>query len=263
MNKRTALEIGAMLVLPDRPLQIKLLGDSITHGCGSPTFRDDGAVIVETSEWVQRRNDNGYCWANLFSRYVQDVCGCKVINNAMAGTDITHAIQLYDQLISEDDDIVMVMYGCNNRHEFYKDGSYPQHTREEHMRQFLAYVSQLRERLEEDRKDYVFLSGPCDSLKSESENGVEYIPEPGTRLVRHFHMWDLNNMLMKDSVEHGYPFIPVYLEMIRYFAARGADPRDYREWCEPAGGVHLNEAGSRLVYRLVLEGLGLSVPPTV
>ena len=74
-------------------------------------------------------------------------------------------------------------------------------------------------------------------------------------------MWDINNLLMKDSLEKGYPFIPVYANMMSYFANRGADPRDYREWCEPAGGVHLNEAGSRIVFRLVLEGLGHALPP--
>ena len=51
--------------------------------------------------------------------------------------------------------------------------------------------------------------------------------------------------------------------MMRYFAACGTDSRDYRKWYEPAGEIHLNEGGGRLMYRLVLEGLEVSGPPSV
>ena len=255
---QTALEIGAKLVLPDRPLRIKLLGDSITHGCGVPSFKEDGDLIC--SGYPERRNTKGYCWANLFAEYMRNTCGCEVVNNAICGTGIETAIDCFDELIDDEDDIVMIMYGANNRHEFFSAGTEPSRTREQFMRSYLSQVAILREKLEKAGKDYVFLSGPSDSLHSEM-TVKRYDDTSG--FVRHIHMWDIDTMLMKDSVENKYPFIPVYANMMRYFAYRGADPRDYREWVEPAGFVHLNEVGSRLVFRLVVEGLGHSLPPTI
>ena len=257
---KTALEIGAKMVLPERPLRIKLLGDSITHGCGALSYKEDGDIIC--SEFDHRRNTQGYCWANLFAEYMKDVCGCEVVNNAVIGTGIQLPIKHFDELVEDEDDIVIIMYGANNRHEMFPPGGQPQHTREEFMRGFMEQVTVLREKLENAGKDYVFLSGPPASLRGDGSE-IEIYPNSGANMIRHFHMWDINNMLMKDSLMKEYPFIPIYAKVISFFENRGADPRDYREWSKPHGGIHLNEAGSRLVCRLVLEGLGLSIPPLI
>ena len=48
-----------------RSLQIKLLGDSITHGVGGSGFEQNGEPIVAGFA----RNPHGFCWAKLFKEY--------------------------------------------------------------------------------------------------------------------------------------------------------------------------------------------------
>lgn len=47
--------------------QIKLIGDSITHGVGGTGFAQDGETIY--SNW--KVNTSGYCWANLLKGYIE------------------------------------------------------------------------------------------------------------------------------------------------------------------------------------------------
>ena len=52
-------------------VQIKLLGDSITHGVGGTGFEQNGAHIVEEFS----RNPDGYCWAKLFAEFMKEHIG--------------------------------------------------------------------------------------------------------------------------------------------------------------------------------------------
>lgn len=67
-----------------KTFQIKLLGDSITHGVGGSGFCQDGERIIEG----YARNTKGFCWAKLFKEYLEERYNCQVVNSACSGTNI-------------------------------------------------------------------------------------------------------------------------------------------------------------------------------
>ena len=51
----------------NKTTQIKMIGDSITQGVGGTGYLADGEAIACGFQ----RNNNGYCWANLFKQYIE------------------------------------------------------------------------------------------------------------------------------------------------------------------------------------------------
>ena len=51
---REAAKIFSKVILPDRKIRIKLLGDSITHDVGGTGFKQDGEFIV--TKFTNRNN---------------------------------------------------------------------------------------------------------------------------------------------------------------------------------------------------------------
>ena len=76
------------VVLTEKNINIKLLGDSITQGVGGSGFDQKGQHIVQNFF----RNEEGYCWANLFKKHMQRQFNCVVTNNACTGTGIEFII---------------------------------------------------------------------------------------------------------------------------------------------------------------------------
>ena len=109
-----------------KPMHIKLLGDSITHGVGGTGFAQNGDPIVDGFY----RNPDGHCWANLFKAYMAEHYGCIVTNNACTGTNIEFILEHFDKLVDKQDDLIICMIGTNNRHQHFHDS--PKHTPEEH-----------------------------------------------------------------------------------------------------------------------------------
>ena len=90
---------------------VKLVGDSITHGVGGSNFEQNGEVI--NSDYS--RNPNGYCWANLFKSLIEDKFNCNVINNGCRGTHTNYLLKNWKTLIGESDNVIICMYGTNDR----------------------------------------------------------------------------------------------------------------------------------------------------
>jgi lysophospholipase L1-like esterase len=82
-------------------LQIKLLGDSITHGYSGTGFAQDGETIVEG--WSI--NTKGYCFANLLRGYLQSEFVCRVKNFGMSGATSKDLFTNMETLIEAEDDI--------------------------------------------------------------------------------------------------------------------------------------------------------------
>ena len=61
MNTKAA-SVFSKIILSDKKINIKLLGDSITHGVGGTGFVQNGEPIVAGFA----RNPDGYCWAKQF-----------------------------------------------------------------------------------------------------------------------------------------------------------------------------------------------------
>ena len=100
---REAAKIFSKVILSDRTIHIKLLGDSITHGVGGTGFEQTGEPIVPG--WS--RNPDGYCWAKQFKEYMEAQFNCTVTNNACTGTKIEFILANFDTLVDAEDDIII------------------------------------------------------------------------------------------------------------------------------------------------------------
>ena len=230
-------KIISKVVLSDRKIRIKLLGDSITHGVGGSGFEQDGESFIAGFA----RNTKGHCWANSFKSYMEERFDCEVINNACTGTKTEFIINNFDTLVDPSDDIVICTIGTNNRHQFFKYA--PKHTKREHMEEFYRNVITLNEMFKKANIDVIFVANIPASAKNELD-GPDY--------WRIFNMSDVNDVYMKASAECGFAFISLYISFVEYCHISGTSVDSLLD-----DGLHPNDKGYDVIFSLILRELGL------
>ena len=173
---RPVEKIISKVILSDRTINIKLIGDSITHGEGGTGFEQNGEQFIEGYS----RNNDGYCWANLFKEYME-----RFYNNI---------VKLYVKFI-------------------------------------------------EANIDVIFVANIPASYKNEAVRD---------NLLRVFHMNDVNDIYMKASAECGFPFISLYNLFLEY-----CDLKDISVDSLLADGLHPNDEGYHLIFKLILREFGI------
>ena len=151
MNTQAA-KLFSQIVLSDKPVRIKLLGDSITHGYCGTGYAQNGENFVTTF----CRNQNGYCWASLMADYLGKQYGCQVINNGCSGVSIPFLIEHFDTLVDEEDDIVICTIGTNDRAQYKQDG--PRPTRNGHMAKICGHMQTLADKFQAAGKKVIFVA---------------------------------------------------------------------------------------------------------
>lgn len=238
MNRGIA-KIMSKVVLADRTIRIKLLGDSITHGVGGTGFEQNGEPIVEGFA----RNKDGYCWAKLFKEYMESQFDCTVTNNACTGTTTEFIIDNFQQLVDSDDDIVICTIGTNNRHQLFSTA--PKHTRREHMEILYENIIKLHDKFKKAQKDVIFIANIPASAENEKD-GEDY--------WRLFHMNDVNDIYMKAAAVCDFPFISMYLKFSEYCDLKGITVDSLL-----ADGLHPNDSGYDVMFKLILKELGIGM----
>ena len=236
MNKEITKIINKV-ILAERTVRIKLLGDSITHGVGGTGFEQNGETIVKGFA----RNKDGYCWAKQFKEYMESQYDCTVTNNACTGTKIEFISDNFEQLIDIDDDIVICTIGTNNRHQYFADT--PKHTKREHMEIFYGNIIKLYDKFKEMGKDVIFVANIPASAENEKD-GADY--------WRIFHMNDVNDLYMKASTVCGFPFISMYSQFLEY-----CELKEITVDSLLADGLHPNDKGYDVMFKLLLKELGI------
>ena len=238
MNEKV-MRIMSKVVLAEKTVQIKLLGDSITHGVGGRGWAQTGERITEGFA----RSPQSFCWANCFRDHMESRYPCRVTNNACTGTTIEFILDRFDELVAPDDDIVLCAIGTNNRHQYYRNA--PMHTREEHMRNFYGHILELHDRFLAAEKDVVFIA----NIPASAEN------ERGTsEYARLFHMCDVSDMYAKAAAERGFAFIDLYNDLLAWCDAHKEVPDSFL--CD---GLHPNDRGHALMFRLIMAETGLAM----
>ncbi|MBR2452463.1 MAG: SGNH/GDSL hydrolase family protein [Clostridia bacterium] len=236
MNKAVA-KVISKVILAERTVRIKLLGDSITHGEGGTGFKQDGEPIVEGFA----RNKDGYCWAKQFKEHMEAQFDCTVTNNACTGTNIEFVIDNFEQLVDADDDIVICTIGTNNRHQYFTD--LPKRTKHEHMKIFYGNIIKLYNKFAEMKKDVIFVANIPASAENEKDKD---------NFWRIFHMNDVNDLYMKASTVCGFPFISMYSRFMEYCELKGIAVDSLL-----SDGLHPNDKGYDVMFKLILDELGL------
>lgn len=221
----------------NRTVQIKLLGDSITHGVGGTGFVQDGDVITGGF----RQNPNGYCWANLFRDHMEKEYNCRVINHGCTGTKIEFILRNFDELVSKDDDIILCTIGTNNRHQFFREGE--KRTREEHIQQFYGNILALVAKFRELGVPVIFNA----NIPASEENERD-----GENYWRIIHMNDVNDLYKKASKECSFPMISLYDAFTDYCEKEQVTVDSFL-----ADGLHPNDEGHRIIFYLILRELSL------
>jgi len=237
MNK-DVVKIMSKVILAERTIKIKLLGDSITHGHSGTGYAQNGEPIAEGFF----RNKDGYCWAKLFKDYMESQFDCTVTNNGCSGTCIEFIIAHFDKLVDKDDDIVICTIGTNNRHQ--PKAHKVKRTKVEHMEMFYNNIVKLNDKFKEAGVDVIFVANiPASTEKEKDEEN----------LWRIMHMNDVNDLYVKAAVECGFPFISMYQKFLEY-----CNIKDIPIGFLLADGLHPNDEGYEVMFKLLVKELGFS-----
>ena len=223
-----------------KQIRIKLLGDSITHGVGGTGFEQNGEKIVLDFA----RNPDGYCWAKQFKEFMESRYNCVVNNNACTGTSIEFIIHYFDMLVAEDDDFVICTIGTNNRHKYYKSPDEPRPGRDAFLKRFRELIVELFEKFKAADKDVIFVAN-IPAAKSNEQDGPDYF--------RILAMSDIRDAYADLSAEYGFPLICLYDLFLKDCEERGVDFETLLD-----DGLHPNNAGYDVMFRLIVRELGLA-----
>ena len=244
MNTEIA-KIFSQIILADKPVRIKLLGDSITHGVGGTGFDQNGDPIVKGFA----RNPNGYCWANLLRDFLEKNFSCQVVNNGCTGTKIDFIIDNFDQLVDPEDDIIICTIGTNNRSHYFSSGPVP--TKQTRQKEIYGKILALADKFKKAGKQIIFMSNIPASADNENRT---YDPQFG-ELCRVVHMNDIHDLYLKTSFDKGFPLIDLYTAFLNYCHNHNLSLDDLLD-----DGLHPNDRGYEVMFRLILQELGIALP---
>ena len=233
-----AAKAFSALIAGNTGTQIKLLGDSITHGVGGTGFAQSGETIVGSF----KRNPDGYCWANLLSDYMAENYACTVVNNACSGRDIEFIISNFDTLVDAEDDLIICTIGTNNRHQYITENGGVKYTEEEFYADFYSNILTLNGMFEAAGKTVIFIANIPASEANEQD---------GTDYWRVLHMDDIRDAYMEASDECGFPMINLYDMFNAYCEENGIELDSLL-----SDGLHPNDTGYEIMFELIIEALG-------
>ena len=239
-----AAKLFSKIILSDKPVRIKLLGDSITHGHSGTGYAQNGENFVTTF----CRNNDGYCWANLMRDFLKKQYNCQVINNGCSGTFTTFIIEHFDTLVDENDDLIICTIGTNDRLQYKKDG--PRPNRLERMATIYGHMQQIADKCQNAGKPVIFVANI--PAIWETEDGSLGNDQDFWRPV---HMNDIHDLWVKLCCERDLPLIDLYTAMTDYCETHGVALSDLL-----SDGLHPNDRGYAVMFRLLMKELGIAVP---
>ena len=109
-------EVGKKIITGEYS-KIVLMGDSITDGYGGTGYNGSRSNNIST-------NTDGYCWANVFKKYLSEKYSISVSNTGMYGSVISEQMNKINEIITDDTDLVILLTGTNNRDSSSKFNDY-------------------------------------------------------------------------------------------------------------------------------------------
>jgi lysophospholipase L1-like esterase len=237
---RDAAKIFSSLILPEKTVRIKLLGDSITHGVGGTGFAQSGQPITQGFS----RNPDGFCWAKLLKDYLESHFDCQVVNNGCTGTTINFILDNFDALVDPEDDIILCTIGTNNRHQFFYQG--PKWDRSAHMEGFYQKILALHDKFIQAGKTVIFMA----NIPASAQNEEDCAPDTENGYWRIMHMNDIDELYKKAWCDLQFPFISLYDLFNAYCAAHDRTVDSLL-----IDGLHPNDEGYDVMFTLLTQTL--------
>lgn len=206
-------DIGSRIIRGDFS-SIVLLGDSITDGAGGSEYNGSYTSDIST-------NTNGYCWANVFKKFVEERYGISVRNLGLYGTPMVTQMEAVLKHITNKD-LVIWLTGTNDR-----DGSG-------------SYQANLKSCIH--------------AIKIKCAGVLVISNIPATKADEDDHAVNMQKMdEIVRTVTNGYvPYISMYQEFNRYCDIHSVNPAD----CF-ADHVHPNDLGYYIIFKALCSKLGL------
>lgn len=232
--------------------KIKVIGDSITHGVGGTGFQQtygDGNVICIIDEMPGSNgvsfkvNTKGECWANSFKKYIETkypyvTVNCWGTRGMSAHSWLTRGHtennvfkNCLEQLITDEDELVICMIGTNDRSQ----GA--------NIEEFALNMTTVINYILGKGKKLLLMSSLPASLSNENDG------------TQHFHMEDVNNLLCNFANNYNLWFVSLYNEVNKYLRNSKTSLNSIL-----GDGLHPNDEGYDLMYKVLLEALGFGVP---
>ena len=232
--------------------KIKVIGDSITHGVGGTGFQQtygDGNVICIIDEMPGSNgasfkvNTKGECWANSFKKYIETkypyvTVNCWGTRGMSAHSWLTRGHtennvfkNCLEQLITDEDELVICMIGTNDRSQ----GA--------NIEEFALNMATVINYILGKGKKLLLMSSLPASLSNENDG------------TQHFHMEDVNNLLCNFANNYNLWFVSLYNEVNKYLRNSKTSLNSIL-----GDGLHPNDEGYDLMYKVLLEALGFGVP---
>jgi lysophospholipase L1-like esterase len=208
------------------PFKVKLMGDSIMHGAGGTGRADNGDLIPGTTF---KMNPNGYCMANSLRDLLQGKYNAQVVNYAQSGTNSSIMYDQRNTLIEDDDDILIMQIGTNDRANLASTDVLKQHQRGIIE---AAYAKGVK----------VILMSACPATL-EGDN------DP----IRNFGMFDVDKAIRELANEYNMEHISNYDAFLEY-----AEFRNINMDTLLADGLHPNDSGYDVMFHNVVRNLGTS-----
>ena len=231
---QSAASVMSKLILPKKRFTVKLIGDSITQGLGSSDYDASGDVILSDNPAMWSRNVGAKAWAAMFEARVAND-NISVINNGVRGCSTHQILYYWNQLIDGMEDIVICMLGTNNRTT--ADNATFSYTKQS----FYDELQKIKNTLEANGSEVIFMSAPPASASNESQSGI------------HFHMNDVDDVIAKFAADNNMEYLSLYKKTLDYMEKTGATLDDLLD-----DGLHPNDRLHKLMYGWIVEGIGLN-----
>ena len=217
--------------------QIKLLGDSITHGVGGTGFAQDGETIPDPNT-AFKVNTSGYCWANLFKQYIESKYASTVINFGTRGIrsyDILRRLEADNGYVTDADKLLVVMIGTNNKWATTADT----------LEDLKNDIQWLVDWCAENDKKVILVSAPMSSVASDTQYS------DGSAVK--FHNEDIDHVYGEVAHKNNMNYVPMYQRMVEYCDLKDIDIATIFD-----DGLHPNDKGYYIMYKLLMKELGLA-----
>lgn len=210
---------------------IKLVGDSITAGLMGTNYdasQSGGGELIVDGIY---ENIKGHCWANSFKKYLEEkFLGIKVKNFGINGATAEYIYKNIRDIVRSDDNLVIIMLGTNNRNN---SGD---------INRLYANLQNIINYCKGTNKEIVLMSSIPASLENESRKSV-------------MHMEDVDMIVGAIAKVNNVAWVSVFKMMKNYLENTGITLDSIL-----ADGLHPNDTGYDIMYKLITEGIGFSTP---
>lgn len=212
--------IGAKIINGDITT-ISLIGDSITDGGNGTGYNGSSSTAIST-------NTAGYCWANMFKKYLHEKYGTAVTNYGQYGSTISQQMAVFGTTIPNGTDLVIWLTGTNNRND-------------QNLTAYKAYLSSGIDTILNKGCELIVMDGIPATKGNENDHT--------------FSMQDIANAVTEVVYEKGCAFIPMYNDFSEQLVGASNISQYYDGY-----GIHPSDAGYLIMLTILLKKLRIPVP---